>query len=136
MNKIVRSIAAIGFASLMVGSNIQSAHKTGSQSSQISKPTVTQTNKSVIVTVTIPAGVDQNAISIVAKGKKLMIGTDSAKPKSGSKAKPFNQTIMLPARVNATKATVTMKNGILTVTLPKGISYIKRVVIQGPKKQA
>lgn len=88
---------------------------------------VYQTEDDIVIQSTI-AGVDQNSIDIsvtndmvVIKGKRL--GPDNIKQSDYYYQElfwgPFSRSIILPEDIDSDKARASMKNGLLTIHLPK-----------------
>ncbi|MBI3274098.1 MAG: Hsp20/alpha crystallin family protein [Candidatus Colwellbacteria bacterium] len=101
---------------------------------------VYQTESDIVVQSTI-AGVDQNDIDIaVSKDMVTIKGrrANSEKTKTSDYYYqelfwgPFSRSIILPEDIDSDNAKASMKNGLLTIRLPKlSKSRIKKVMISG-----
>ncbi len=85
---------------------------------------VSETATEIVVTAEVP-GLDESALSLtVAKDQLVLRGgstqTESNKgPESTIRQQSFTRTVLLPCAVDMEKSNASLKNGILTVTLPR-----------------
>jgi len=101
---------------------------------------VYQTEDDIVVQSTI-AGVDQNDIDIAVTNDMVTIKGKRATPEKIRSSDyyyqelfwgPFSRSIILPEDVDSDSAKASMKNGLLTVRLPKLVkSRTKKIKISG-----
>ncbi|MCW5823260.1 MAG: Hsp20/alpha crystallin family protein [Cyanobacteria bacterium TGS_CYA1] len=84
---------------------------------------------SVKISIEVP-GIEANNLNVTVTDDELFVKgerkeeidskSDSGDKKVAKKYNSFQRTISFPCRVNSEKAEAKLKNGILTVTVPKG----------------
>lgn len=86
-----------------------------------------QTDKQVKITAEVP-GIDENNLDVSVQGDTITIkglkedsseAKDESKRSTGRRYGTFERTMKLPYAVDSEKAEAILKNGVLTVTVPK-----------------
>lgn len=95
-----------------------------------------QTDDEVVVTATLP-GVEADDLDIRITGDTLTLQAELKQSEEVKEAKyhlreqryqSFSRSLALPAQVKADKAQAEMKNGVLTLTLPKAEEVKPKVI--------
>ncbi len=89
---------------------------------------VTQSGEEVKVTAEVPGveekdldvSVTETSVTIKGEKKKEASSSDKSKPQAAERVYGmFERTFSLPCRVNSDQAKATLKNGVLTIVMPK-----------------